>query len=114
MLRNVLLAGVEVDSGYVLWLATELIAAGHNNIAATLLNADSGGGNVALTVVMHEPLLRILDDRPSASLSFERSFFRSRWGARAMSSHECAPDVGQIRISGTTSADLSRHYSPTV
>ena len=59
-----LIAGVNVESEDVLWLATELIVRGQNDTAAVLLHADAEGTDIALTIVEREALLGILDDPP--------------------------------------------------
>ena len=59
-----LLAGIELDSEDVIWLATELIVTRHSDTAAALLHADAEGTDVALTVDQRAALLEVLDDPP--------------------------------------------------
>jgi hypothetical protein len=59
-----LIAGVELDSDDVLWLATELIVAGHSDTAEAVLHADDEDTDMALTIVERDTLLQILDDSP--------------------------------------------------
>lgn len=54
-----LIAGVELDSDDVLWLATELIVTGHGDTAEALLHADDEDTDMALTIVQRDTLLQV-------------------------------------------------------
>jgi hypothetical protein len=53
-----LIAGVELDSDDVLWLATELIV-GHSDTAEALLHADDEDTDMALIIVQRDTFLQV-------------------------------------------------------
>jgi hypothetical protein len=54
-----LIAGVELDSDDVLWLAMELIVTGHRDTAEALLHADDEDTDMALTIVQRDTFLQV-------------------------------------------------------